>query len=52
MKHILSKFFFTHELLKSDIDVMQIRSSNNLVNLFTKSLPTARHRQIVMAIGV
>ena len=35
IKHILSKFFFTHELLGIDIHVIQVRSSNNLENLFT-----------------
>ena len=38
-KHISPKFFYTHELQKSsEIDVLQIRSSNNLTCLFTKSL--------------
>ena len=37
-KHISPKFFYTHELQKNDeIDVQQIRSSDNLVDLFTKS---------------
>jgi hypothetical protein len=37
-KHISPKFFFTHELHKSgEIDVKQIRSSDNLADLFTKS---------------
>jgi hypothetical protein len=52
IKHILPKFFFTHELLGSDIDVIQVRSSDNLANLFTKSLPTSRHKQIVQGIGM
>ena len=43
IKHILPKFFSTHELLGSNIDVKQVRSYN-LANLFTKSLPTAKHR--------
>uniref|UniRef100_A0A2N9G6F8 Reverse transcriptase Ty1/copia-type domain-containing protein n=1 Tax=Fagus sylvatica TaxID=28930 RepID=A0A2N9G6F8_FAGSY len=39
-KHISPKFFYTHELQKSgDIDVKQIRSSENLADIFTKSLP-------------
>ena len=37
-KHISPKFFYTHELQKSnEIDVQQIRSSDNLVDLFAKS---------------
>ena len=35
-KHISPKFFYTHELQKSgEIDVQQIRLSDNLVDLFT-----------------
>ena len=52
IKHILPKFFLTHELLGSDIDVVQVRSSDNLAYLFTKSLPTTRHKQIVQGIGM
>ncbi|GJU89960.1 hypothetical protein Tco_1302383 [Tanacetum coccineum] len=37
-KHILPKFLFTHDLQKSDdIIVQQIRSSDNLADLFTKA---------------
>jgi hypothetical protein len=36
----------------SDIDGIQVRSSDNLADLFTKSLPTARHKQIVHGIGM
>ena len=37
-KHISPKFFYTHELQKSnEIDVQQIRSSDNLADLFAKS---------------
>ncbi|KAF2305900.1 hypothetical protein GH714_008778 [Hevea brasiliensis] len=36
-KHISPKFFFTHDLQKNgNINVQQIRSSDNLVDLFTK----------------
>ena len=39
-KHISPKFFYTHALQKKgEIDVQQIRSYNNLANLFTKALP-------------
>ena len=37
-KHISPKIFYTHELQKnSEIDVRQIRSSDNLTDLFTKA---------------
>jgi hypothetical protein len=52
-KHISPKFFYTRELQKSgDIDVKQIRSSDNLADLFTKSLPTATFKKIVYNIGM
>uniref|UniRef100_A0A2N9I801 Reverse transcriptase Ty1/copia-type domain-containing protein n=1 Tax=Fagus sylvatica TaxID=28930 RepID=A0A2N9I801_FAGSY len=51
-KHISPKFFYTHELQKSgDIDIKQIRSSDNLADLFTK-LPTATFKKIVYNIGM
>jgi hypothetical protein len=38
-KYISSKFFSTHDLQKNDlINVCQIRSDDNLADLFTKSL--------------
>ena len=43
-KHILPKFFFTHDLQKSDdVQVLQIRSNDNLADLFTKALPTSTY---------
>ena len=41
-KHISPKLFFTHDLQKNgDIDVWQIRKSDNPADLFTKSLPAS-----------
>ena len=52
-KHISSKFFFTHDLQKNgDINVQQVCSSDNLVDLFTKALPTATFEKLVYNIGV
>ncbi|XP_035834140.1 secreted RxLR effector protein 161-like [Helianthus annuus] len=52
-KHILPKFFFTHDLQKNrDIVVQQIRSSENLADLFTKSLPTLTFKKFVHGIGM
>ena len=52
-KHISPKFFYTHELQKNDeIDVQQIRSSDNLVDLFTKSLPTSTLKKLIHNIGI
>ena len=40
-KHISPKFFYTHELKKDgEIDVQQIRSNDNLADLFIKALPS------------
>jgi hypothetical protein len=39
INHILSKFFYTHKLQqKQKINIKQIRSSDNLINLFTNFL--------------
>ncbi|KAJ9546908.1 hypothetical protein OSB04_019451 [Centaurea solstitialis] len=52
-KHILPKFFFTHDLQKSgDIIVQQARSCENLVDLFTKSLPNSTFQRLVHDIGM
>ncbi|GJY24422.1 hypothetical protein Tco_0398080 [Tanacetum coccineum] len=52
-KHILSKFFFTHDLQKSgDIIIQQIRSNDNPSDLFTKALPTTTFKKLVHGIGM
>jgi len=52
-KHISPKLFFTHDLQKNgDIDVQQIRSSDNPTDLFTKSLPASTFEKMVHKIGM
>jgi len=52
-KHILPKFFFTHDLQKSgDVRVLQIRSNDNLADLFTQALSTATFKKLVYRIGL
>ena len=52
-KHISPKFFFTHDLQKDgEIDIQQIRSDENLADLFTKSLPGAIFQKLVHGIGL
>ena len=52
-KHILPKFFFTHDLQKAkEVQVVQVRSSDNSADLFTKSLPTSTFRKLVHQIGM
>ena len=47
-KKFSPKFFYTHELQKSgEIDVQQICLSNNLIDLFTKSLPTSTLKKLI-----
>ena len=47
-KHIFLKFFYTHELQKkSEIDVQQIWSCNNLADLFTKALPSTTLKKLM-----
>ena len=47
-KHISPKFFYTNELHNSgEINVQQIRSSDNLADLFTKALLTTTFKKLV-----
>ena len=47
-KHISPKFFYTYEPQKSgEIDVQQIRSSDNLADLFTKLLSTSIFKKLI-----
>ena len=46
-------FFYTHELQKNgEIDVQQIRSNDNLADLFTKALPSATFKKLVRQVGM
>ncbi|XP_074369756.1 uncharacterized protein LOC141711251 [Apium graveolens] len=52
-KHISPKFFYTHELQKNgEIDIQQIRSCDNLADLFTKSLPNSTFGKLRHNIGM
>ncbi|KAK2389045.1 putative mitochondrial protein [Trifolium repens] len=52
-KHISPKFFFTHDLQKNgEISIQQIRSSDNLADLFTKSLSSRIFEKLVQRIGL
>ncbi|KAK9101196.1 hypothetical protein Scep_024626 [Stephania cephalantha] len=52
-KHISPKFFYADELQKNgEIDVKQIRSSDNLADLFTKALPTTTFKRLTYGIGL
>ncbi|XP_060170698.1 secreted RxLR effector protein 161-like [Lycium barbarum] len=52
-KHISPKFCFTHDLQKKgEIDVQQVRSSDNLADLFTKALPTSIFEKLIYKIGM
>ena len=51
IKHISSKIFYTHELQESRyVYFKQIRSTNNLTDLFTKSLSTSIFEKLVYGI--
>ena len=51
-KHINPKMFLTHDVLGVDVDVRLVRSSENLADLFTKSLPSYIHKKLVHSIGM
>lgn len=53
MKHISSKFFYTHDLQESsEINIQQIRSCDNLDDLFTKALLTTTFEKLVRKIDL
>ena len=50
-KNFSPKFFYMHELWKNGkTEVQQIRSSDNLTYLFTKSLPTSTFKKLIYKI--
>lgn len=52
-KHISPKFFYTHKLQKmGEIQIQQVRSAENLADLFTKSLPKCTFQKFVHGIGM
>ena len=52
-KYISPKSFYTHELQNNgEIDVQQIRSSDNLADLFTNALSTATFKKLVYHIDM
>ena len=52
-KYTSLKFFFTRDFEKDrDINIQQIRSSDNLAYLFMKALPTAIFEKLLYNIGV
>jgi hypothetical protein len=52
-KHITPKLFYQHELqINGEIRIQQIKSCNNLVDLFTKFLPYATFSKCVVGIGI
>ena len=52
-KDISPKLFSAHELQKAKvIEVRQIRSNENLSDLFTKSLPKCTFQKLVQSIGL
>jgi hypothetical protein len=52
-KHLIPKLFYPHELkINCEISILQIKSCNNLADLFTKSLPYAIFSKCVAGIGI
>jgi hypothetical protein len=53
MKHIYPKLFYQHELKEGgEINILQIKSCDNLADLFTKSLPLATFDKYVKDIDM
>ena len=52
-KHIAPKLFYSHELHQNDVIIVEkVRSSDNLADLFTKSLPTSTFKKYIHGIGI
>ena len=52
-KHITPKFFYPHELQKNSVIIIEkVRSSDNLTDLFIKSLPISTFEKYVHGIGM
>ena len=52
-KHISPKLFFPHQLQKKGkINILQVKSCDNLADLFTKSLPSSTFEKYVHGIGM
>jgi hypothetical protein len=53
MKHISLKLFYPHELQEGgEISILQIKSCDNLADLFIKSLPLTTFDKCVKDIGM
>ena len=52
-KYIAPKFFYPHALQKNGVIIIEkVRSSDNLIDLFIKSLPTSTFEKYVHGIGM
>ena len=52
-KDIAPKLFYPHKLQESgEINILQIKSCDNLADLFTKSLPTSIFQKFLHKIGM
>ena len=51
-KHIDPKFFFTHELNGKEVDIKAIASTENLADLFTKTLGSTLHWKLLPKLGL
>ena len=52
-KHIAPKLFYPHELQKNgEINILQVKSCDNLPDLFTKSLLASTFQKYIHGIGM
>ena len=52
-KYIAPKLFYPHQLKQNgEIDILQIKSCDNLADLFTKSLPILIFQKLIRGIGM
>jgi len=51
-KHINPKFMYAHELNGTEIEVTKISSTENVADIFTKSLPATSHWHLMRKMGM
>jgi len=52
IKHIAPKYFFTHDVHGIMVQIRYIQSSENIADIFTKTLPNATHQKLVRFLGI
>lgn len=52
LKHVSPKFFFTHDLIDTEIELEHVDSASNVADIFTKTLGPALHNSCFAKLGL